>query len=182
MAIAERAKADPSATAVFSAQAAAHFSPHKNAVFYGASTPGHHFLLGAGYAREVNVYRMAHAVAREIMSSLTYFVFVADWNKKHEDTVEAFRHVNMDMAIVTRNGPTCFSGDSESFIDYVVTTPRLAAFVKVVRDFRAPWTPHVGLTIRLQGAIDAPLFTTLYKPEPLREALEKALADIPKYI
>ena len=65
MSASRAAKAAPSATHVFQNGPNAHVSPHRDTVFYWASSQGRKFLVGAAYARDGLVKRIAHALFRE---------------------------------------------------------------------------------------------------------------------
>ena len=182
MGAAKAAKADPSATCVFSPAQGAHVSPHRDAAFFWASISNRRLLIGSAYAREGNTFRIAHALSIETNTNpSTDFIIAADWNDTPDNTVARFVDAHIPAVAVIPDGPTCLSGDSSSTIDFVITSAALAPRLKVYRDLYAPWSPHLGLIIEIEAHLDSPAFTTLHKPKPLRQALQKYPSDNSKF-
>lgn len=185
MAASKAAKADPSATCVFSPQTSAHVSPHRDVIFYWASSNRRQFLVGTAYAREGNILRIAHALAKEIANArpgITIdFLIAADWNKPHQETTALFADVNIPAVAVLPDGPTCFTASASTTIDYVLASPNMAQRLQVRRHMHVPWSPHVGLTVHIDARLDLPIYHTLRKPTPLRTALNEHPSQIPLY-
>ena len=181
MGAAKAAKADPSATCVFTPSQGAHVSPHRDATYFWASISNRRILIGSAYAREGNILRIAHSLSIETNGNpSTDFIIAADWNDSPERTVAIFADLLIPVAAVTPDGPTCLTDDSSSTIDFLITSVSLAPCLKVQRDLLCPWSPHLGLIVEIRAHLDSPAYNTLHKPKPLRQALLKHPFDNPK--
>jgi hypothetical protein len=163
MGAAKAAKADPSSTCVFSPAQGTHVSPHRDATFFWASCAGRRILVGAAYAREGNTLRIAHALAIEnpTANRNTDFIIAADWNDTPEATVRIFTEANIPVVAVTPDEHTCITGNSESTIGFLITSPAIAPLLKVSCDNFVPWAPSPW---PLRGNQGSPRLAHLHRP------------------
>ena len=127
MVASKAAKADTSATCVFSMCQGAQVSAHRDKIFLWPSISNRRLLIGSAYAGEGNTFRIAHALSIKTNATPnTDFIIAADWNDTLENAGARFADAQIPAVAVIPDGPTCLSGDSSLTIDFVITSSALA--------------------------------------------------------
>ena len=132
------------------------------------------------YHREGINHSLFQRVADITKNGKYPFIILADFNAKPEEVGSLHWMHSLSSTVLTTGEPTCFSGEGESTLDFVVCSDVLLPTVKGLKVIsEVPWGPHALLELTIDKGFESAsvdkqeLLTSLSKIPELTQGLSE---------